>query len=339
MTTPMTDSVLLHFIQTTDPDEIADLFQAARDLRELHYGKDVYVRGLIEFTSYCRNDCYYCGLRCSNHSAERYRLSVEEILNCCHHGERLGFHTFVLQGGEDPYFTDTILTEIITEIRRQFPNHAITLSIGERSFDSYARFFAAGADRYLLRHETANETHYGQLHPNNMSLKARKKCLMDLKEIGYQVGAGLMVGSPFQTAEHLLEDLHFLQELQPHMVGIGPFIPHVQTPFSTFGNGDLDLTFRMIALTRLLLPNALLPATTAVGTLSPKGREAALLAGANVVMPNLSPLGVRKKYALYDNKICTGDETAECLKCLQGRIERTGYSMNMGRGDYIHLPF
>jgi biotin synthase len=329
----MTDRELLHFITTEDKEEIEGLFARARALREEHYGKAVYFRGLIEFTNYCKNDCYYCGIRCGNTKARRYRLSPEQILQCCVMGNMLGFKTFVLQGGEDPYYTDELMCDIIRAIRGKFPGHAITLSIGERERESYEAFFRAGANRYLMRHETANAEHYGRLHPAWQSLAVRKHCLYDLRDIGYQVGSGFMVGSPFQTPENLLEDLLFLKELGPHMVGIGPFIPHADTPFAAYPAGSVELTLKMLALTRLLLPATLLPATTALGTIDPEGREKALMAGANVVMPNLSPLGVRKMYALYDNKICTGDEAAECLFCMHGRIQSRGFEPDMGRGD------
>ena len=328
-----TDAQILNLITTEDPAETEELFAAAREVREAHYGSDVYFRGLIEFTNYCKNDCYYCGIRRSNANVERYRLSLEDILDCCRMGDGLGYKTYVLQGGEDPWFTDERITEIVSAIRGEFPGHAITLSVGERSRKSYEAFFAAGANRYLLRHETANEAHYAALHPAAMSLRARKQCLWELKSIGYQVGAGFMVGTPFQKPENLLEDLRFLQELQPDMVGIGPFIPQKDTPFGECPGGSLEQTLRMVALTRLLLPAALVPATTALGTLNPLGREKGLLAGANVVMPNLSPKSVRKLYALYDNKICTGDEAAECRFCLEGRIRSSGFVPNMCRGD------
>ena len=328
-----TDTELLGLIRTEDPAEIEDLFARARRAREEHYGKSVYFRGLIEFTNYCKNDCYYCGIRHSNAKAERYRLSLDAILGCCRMGSELGYKTFVLQGGEDPWFTDDKMTEIVSAIRREFPGHAITLSIGEKSRQSYERFFRAGANRYLLRHETASEDHYAKLHPSSMSLAERKQCLWDLKAIGFQAGAGFMVGSPFQTAEHLLADLRFIGELQPQMVGIGPFIPQKDTPFGSERGGSLELSLKMVALARLILPKALIPATTALGTISPNGREQALNAGANVVMPNLSPTTVRKLYALYDNKICTGDEAAECRFCLEGRIRGAGFTPEMVRGD------
>jgi biotin synthase len=330
----MTDAELLHYITTDDPDETGALFARARAVRETHYGKDVYFRGLIEFTNYCKNNCYYCGIRRGNAGVQRYRLSAEQILDCCRTGDRLGFRTFVLQGGEDPYFTDERMTEIIRAIRSEFPGHAITLSIGERSRDSYEAFYRAGANRYLLRHETANEAHYRAMHPAEMKLSERKKCLFTLREIGFQTGAGFMVGTPLQTPECLLEDLRFLEELRPQMAGIGPFIPAAGTPFAGCPAGGEDLTLRMVALTRILLPRILLPATTALGTLAGDGREKAMLAGANVVMPNLSPLDVRKLYSLYDNKICTGDEAAECLRCMSLRIRATGFTPCMARGDY-----
>jgi biotin synthase len=330
---PRSDDELLHYITTEDADETEALFAAARALREKHYGKDVYFRALIEFTNYCKNDCLYCGIRRGNAKVGRYRLSPEEILRCAEAGERLGYHTFVLQGGEDPYFTDALVAELVAALHKRYPDCAITLSIGERSEAAYAAFFEAGAARYLLRHETASAAHYARLHPSEMSLENRKRCLFNLKKIGYQVGAGFMVGTPFQTPENLLEDLRFLEELRPDMVGIGPFIPASDTPFGGYPRGSLSQTLRMVALSRLLLPDALIPATTALGTIHPSGREMALLAGANVVMPNLSPRPVRKLYALYDNKICTGDEAAECLSCMSARITRSGFIANMGRGD------
>jgi biotin synthase len=328
------DEELLRFICCEDEGEMAELFALARGVREDHYGKDVYFRGLVEFTNYCKNDCLYCGLRRSNKTIERYRLTHEEILDCCRTGNMLGFKTFVLQGGEDPFYTDDMLESIIRDIRAEFPDHAITLSIGERSRESYQRLFNAGANRYLLRHESANDEHYKSMHPPSMSLANRKACLFTLKEIGYQTGAGFMTGSPGQTPECLLQDLRFLQELQPEMVGIGPFIPQSDTPFAHAPQGSLNLTLRMVALTRLLLPNALIPATTALGTINPQGRELGLMSGANVVMPNLSPREKRKLYALYDNKICTGDEASECIRCMRLRITSFGFIPNMGRGDF-----
>ena len=310
------------------------LSQRAVAVRQAVYGQDVFIRGLIEFTNYCKNDCYYCGIRRSNSHADRYRLTEAEILDCCREGHRLGFRTFVLQGGEDAYFTDERLCHIISSIREQYPDCALTLSIGEKSAESYKKYFAAGADRYLLRHETANEAHYRQLHPEEMSLKVRKACLYALKEIGYQVGAGFMVGSPGQTLDTLYDDLQFLRELQPHMVGIGPFIPQHETPFAREAGGTVAMTVTLLSIIRLLLPHVLLPATTALGTIDPIGREKGLKAGANVVMPNLSPKSVRRKYALYDAKICTGEEAAECINCLKNRVKSTGYAVVCDRGDY-----
>jgi biotin synthase len=310
------------------------LFERARQVREEIYGTDVYLRGLIEFTNYCKNDCYYCGLRRGNRQAQRYRLSRAQILDCCRTGYRLGFRTFVLQGGEDPACTNEWIAALVREIKREYPDCAVTLSLGEHSRAAYELWFAAGADRYLLRHETANEAHYRQLHPQGMSFANRMQCLRDLKEIGFQVGCGFMVGAPFQTLEHILADLRFLQEFQPHMVGIGPFIPHGGTPFHAFPAGSLQLTLRLLAVIRLLLPQVLLPATTALGTIDAKGRELGILAGANVVMPNLSPVDVRPKYLLYDGKICTGEAAAECRACMARRMERIGYQVVVARGDY-----
>lgn len=303
------------------------LARAADIRRRENYGDKVYIRGLIEFTNYCRNNCYYCGIRRDNKKAERYRLTKEEILLCCNEGYRLGFRTFVMQGGEDPYYTDEMICDIVTEIKRRYPDCAVTLSIGEKPRESYQAFFDAGADRYLLRHETADSIHYGRLHPEKMSLENRKRCLYDLKDIGYQVGSGFMVGSPYQTTENLISDLRFLQKLKPDMIGIGPYITHADTPFAGFRNGDVMLTLRLVSILRLMFPYALIPSTTALGTIHPQGRELGLKAGANVVMPNLSPVSVRKLYSLYENKICTGEEAAQCRGCLERRVESAGYKI------------
>ena len=319
------------------PELAGYLFELARKERHLHYGHDVYVRGLIEFTNYCRNDCLYCGIRKSNPHVSRYRLSEEHILDCCRIGYDLGFRTFVLQGGEDGYYTRERMVHVIESIRSRHPDCAITLSIGEKSREDYQAFYEAGANRYLLRHETFNANHYSRLHPPSLSATARQKCLWDLKDIGYQTGTGFMVGSPYQTPQDLAEDMLFIRELNPQMVGIGPFIPHHDTPFSNEAAGTLELTLFMLGLLRLMLPKVLLPSTTALGTIDPKGRELGILAGANVVMPNLSPTGVRKDYALYDNKICTGDEAAECRQCLERRMESIGYRVVTARGDSLNL--
>ncbi len=315
--------------------ELSDyLFAKAREVQGANYGNDVYIRGLIEFTNYCKNDCYYCGIRKSNGFANRYRLSKEQILECASTGYELGFRTFVLQGGEDPYYSDERMVNIVKAIREGYPDCAITLSIGEKSKESYQAFFDAGANRYLLRHESANDDHYATLHPAQMTLANRKQCLLDLKKIGYQVGCGFMVGSPNQTIDNLVEDLIFIRELEPHMVGIGPFIPHHDTPFAKETPGTLEQTLFLLGIIRLMLPDVLLPATTALGTINPKGRELGILAGANVVMPNLSPGSVRKDYMLYDNKICTGDEAAECRSCMEMRLKRIGYQVAVSRGDH-----
>ena len=312
--------------------------QYARDLgnkvRQQIYGNDIYVRGLVEFTNYCKNDCYYCGIRRSNKNAQRYRLTEEDILLCCQQGYELGFRTFVLQGGEDGYYTDERLLSIIHKIKAEYPDCALTLSIGEKSEESYRDYREAGVDRYLLRHETADEEHYGKLHPSSMSCEHRKNCLRTLKKLGFQTGAGFMVGAPYQRVENLADDFLFLKELNPEMVGIGPFIPHQDTPFHGEKSGTLEDTLFYLALLRLMLPHVLLPATTALGTIHPKGREMGVLSGANVVMPNLSPVSVRKTYMLYDGKICTGDEAAECRHCLSRRMEQIGCQIVSDRGDY-----
>ena len=313
--------------------ELEHLFAAARAVRERAFGKAVYLRGLIEFSSHCKNDCYYCGLRCGNQSAKRFRLRHEEILDCCRLGHSLGIRTFVLQSGEDPYFDDAHMVPIVRAIRQEFPDCAITLSLGERSRESYQALYDAGANRYLLRHETANPEHYAKLHPTNMQFKNRLHCLQSLREIGFQVGCGFMIGSPGQTIECLLDDLAFLADFRPEMVGIGPFLPHSATPFAHAPPGTMEQTLLLLAITRLLLPNALLPATTALGSANPQGREKALLAGANVIMPSLSPAGARKQYALYDGKAGTDADLADVLHSVKECVERAGYEIAVGRGD------
>lgn len=329
----LSDSELKALIETDDANAAELLKKYADETRQKYYGKKVFLRGLIEVSSYCRNDCLYCGIRRSNKDAQRYRLSREDIMACCKNGYELGFRTFVMQGGEDGHFTDDILCGIVSEIREKYPDCAITLSLGERSYESYKRLKEAGADRYLLRHEAASPELYRKLHPAEMSLENRKECLFALKELGYQVGAGFMVGAPFQTTDDLIYDLRFLQSLQPQMIGIGPFVPHHNTEFAHMEGGTLGLTLRLLGIIRLMFPNILLPATTALGTIDPNGRELGLMTGCNVVMPNLSPVMVRKKYDLYDNKICTGEEAAECRGCLERRITSAGYEIVSERGD------
>lgn len=316
-------------------EEVRDTLRgAAVAVRKAVYGNRVFTRGLIEISSYCKNDCLYCGIRRSNANAERYRLTPEEIAECADNGYELGFHTFVMQGGEDAYFTDARLVPLITELKRRHPDCAVTLSLGERSFESYKALREAGADRYLLRHETADEEHYKKLHPGEMSFQNRMRCLKNLKALGYQVGCGFMVGSPFQTPETLAKDLKFIEEFKPEMCGIGPFVPHHETPFAKHTAGTLELTCFLLSVIRLIHPPVLLPATTALGTIDPIGRERGILCGANVVMPNLSPVSVRKKYELYDNKICTGEEAAECRGCLERRMAHIGYEIVSDRGDF-----
>lgn len=310
------------------------LVEKAHETRMKTYGNTVYMRGLIEFTNICKKNCSYCGIRRENKYADRYRLTLEDILECVEIGDRLGYKTYVLQGGEDDYFTDERMIEIIRAIKDKFPNNAITLSLGERSYESYKKMYEAGADRYLLRHETATKELYESLHPG-ASFEERRECLRNLKEIGYQVGAGFMVGLPNQKNSDLVNDLLFVKEFEPHMCGIGPFIPHKDTPLKNEKGGSLEMTTTMLALIRLLLPNVLLPSTTALGSIDPVGREKGLKAGGNVVMPNLSPTSVREKYSLYDGKICTGDEAAECRKCIEGRINKAGFRVEITRGDNV----
>ena len=332
----LSKSEYLELLQYWENEEVVKRLRTeAVRLRKQYYGDKVFTRGLIEFTNYCKNNCYYCGIRNGNCHVDRYRLTEDEILECCQTGYELGYHTFVLQGGEDPYYHDERMEHIIRAVKNQFPDCALTLSLGEKSYESYRRFREAGADRYLLRHETADETLYRSLHPSSMSLKARKQCLFDLKELGYQVGAGFMVGVPGQTLEHLAEDLVFLQELQPQMIGIGPFVPHHDTIYAEEKAGSVELTLFLLSVIRIMFPKVLLPATTALGTMDPRGREKGLAAGANVVMPNLSPVKNRKLYELYDNKICTGEEAAECRGCLGRRVASAGYRLVEDRGDAL----
>ncbi|MDI0264929.1 [FeFe] hydrogenase H-cluster radical SAM maturase HydE [Clostridioides difficile] len=333
---------LLYLIENIDNEEYNFeqnlrnyLYKQASDMRNKHYGNRIYLRGLIELTNYCKNNCYYCGIQSSNKNIIRYRLSLDEILECCDIGYKIGYRTFVLQGGEDTYFNDDKICEIVSNIKNKYEDCAITLSLGEKSYDSYKKYFLSGADRYLLRHETATDSHYKKLHPPNIELKTRKECLKNLKEIGYQVGAGFMVESPFQTNEDLVRDLLYLKELNPHMVGIGPFIPHHDTIFKDYKHGDLEKTLLILSITRLLLPKVLLPATTALASINPSGRNAGLLAGCNVIMPNLSPQEFRKQYSLYDNKAFTGQEACEYHQSLEENIKSLGLKVDYSRGDNI----
>lgn len=335
MTGDLSDNELKALIETDDEAAAKLLRERADEVRRKSYGKKVFLRGLIEVSSYCKNDCLYCGIRRSNKDADRYRLSREQIMSCAESGYELGFRTFVMQSGEDSAFTDDFMCGVISELREKYPDCAITLSLGERSFESYKSMKDAGADRYLLRHEAADGELYKKLHPAEMSLENRKNCLFQLRGLGYQVGAGFMVGAPYQTTDSLIADLRFLQELKPQMIGIGPFVPHHCTPFADENGGTLGLTLRLLGILRLMFPKVLLPATTALGTIAPNGRELGLQTGCNVVMPNLSPVNVRKKYDLYDNKICTGEEAAECRMCLQRRIEAAGYEVAVERGDCV----
>ena len=328
----LTSEEFLSLLENLDEDSKNYLIEKSVHTRKDHYGDRVYMRGLVEISSYCKQNCVYCGIRFGNEKAERYRLTDDQIMSACDEGYRLGYRTYVLQGGEDDYFTDEKVIEIVQMIKGKYPDTRVTLSLGEKSRESFQKFYDAGADRYLLRHETASKDLYKKIHPD-MSYDNRIECLKILKEIGFQVGAGFMVGIPGQTLEDLVMDLKFLKELQPHMVGIGPFIPHKDTPFKNFEAGTLDLTETLLAMIRLILPDVLLPATTSLGSLHPTGRERGLKAGANVVMPNLSPTEVREKYALYDGKICTGDEAAHCRRCIEGRINSAGYQVDMSVGD------
>ncbi len=322
------------FLVENYSEETADFAsQLAVKKRKEIYGNSVFIRGLIEISNICKNDCYYCGIRCSNRKADRYRLTKEDILSCCDSGYGLGFRTFVMQGGEDPYFTDEVMCDIVTSIKDKYPDCAVTLSLGERKRDSYQKLFESGADRYLLRHETADSCHYNKLHPENLSLANRMDCLKNLREIGFQTGCGFMVGSPYQTSEHIAKDLEFIENFKPDMCGIGPFIPHKDTPFKDFKAGSASLTCYLLSLVRLIHPPVLLPATTALGSLGQNGREKGILSGANVVMPNLSPESTRAKYELYNNKLSTGAESANGLEALRKNLKDIGYEIVTNRGD------
>ncbi len=329
----LSEAEYCELIRDRDEEAAVLLADLAVKKRKEVFKDAVYTRGLIEISNICRNDCLYCGIRRDNRNIKRYRLTEAEIISCADEGYRLGFRTFVLQGGEDPYYTDDVLCKIVSKIKCSHPDCAVTLSMGERSKESYQKLYDAGAERYLLRHETADKEHYSKLHPGEMSFENRMRCLCDLRETGYQVGCGFMVGSPFQTDETLAEDLKFIEQFRPEMCGIGPFIPHHDTPFGKEKAGTVELTLFLLSVIRLIIPEVLLPATTALGTIDPFGREKGILAGANVVMPNLSPEAVRKKYELYDNKICTGEESAQCRDCLEARMRSVGYRLVVDRGD------
>jgi len=332
---PLTEVEFAALLRSRTPELETILREKADRVRRAHYGNAVFARGLIEFTNFCKNNCYYCGIRAANPHVCRFRLTPEEILSCCQEGYALGFRTFVLQGGEDPAWTPEKIEQLVRRVKEQFPDCAVTLSVGEQPREVYAAWKAAGADRYLLRHETADFDHYRSLHPEAMSPENRQRCLWDLKELGYQVGCGIMVGSPGQTPEHLAKDLVFMQKLQPHMVGIGPFIPQKDTPFGREPAGTAEDTVFLLSIIRLLLPQVLLPATTALATLHPHGRELGVLAGANVCMPNLSPAHARENYTLYDNKLHAGTESAQALALLKEQMAAIGFAVVCSRGDHI----
>lgn len=330
----LTYDEFLFLLNNRDDSLEEKLKQLAVQKRKQRFGNDVFIRGLIEFSNYCKNNCYYCGIRCGNKNADRYRLTKEQILQCCEQGYQIGYRTFVLQGGEDAFFTPDKIADIVYAIKQKYPDCAVTLSVGEHSKEVYQQWFDAGADRYLLRHETAADEHYQKLHPDNMSLQNRLECLQNLKDIGYQVGCGIMVGSPFQTNECIAKDLVFMQDFKPHMVGIGPFIPHKDTPFANHSAGSIKLTLFLLSLIRIILPDVLLPSTTALGSIDPQGRELGILSGANVCMPNLSPQSVREKYTLYNNKLSSGAESAQQFEQLNQRLNKIGYKTVVSRGDF-----
>jgi len=330
----LTKSEWISLLTGFTDDDRAYAAETAREISRKKFGNRVYIRGIVEFSNYCKNDCLYCGIRRSNANAQRYRLTDDEILACCEEGYAIGYRTFVLQSGEDFTYTAERIAGLVQRIKARFPDCAVTLSLGEREYDELKQMKEAGADRYLLRHETANQAHYEKLHPAAMSFAHRMQCLADLKSLGYQTGAGMMIGAPYQTTAHLAEDMLFLRDFEPHMIGMGPFLPHKDTPFAHEPKGSYEMTLFLLSLCRIMLPNVLLPATTALGTIHPLGREQGILAGANVIMPNLSPTAVRKKYMLYDNKICTEDRSEDCRFCLHQRMKSIGYEITVARGDY-----
>ena len=322
-----------YLLTTSDPEAVDRLMDEACRVRDEVYGRRVFMRGLIEISNHCKNNCLYCGIR-RDAKCRRYRLSKEQIFECCRTGYGLGFRTFVMQGGEDAWFTDEVMCDIVETVKRQYPDCAVTLSLGERGRESFRRLRDAGADRYLLRHETADADHYRHLHPVEMTLEHRMQCLQDLRDLGYQVGAGFMVGSPGQTVETLKKDLAFIEAFKPEMVGIGPFIPAAGTPFESERAGSVEVTLRLLAMIRVMHPHVLLPATSALGTMHPQGRERAIAAGANVVMPNLSPLDTRALYSIYNNKLSTGSEAAESAADIRLRMAAIGMEVPIDRGDF-----
>ena len=326
-------------ISSRTPEAAEYLRKKAEKVRRAVYGNKVFIRGLIEISNVCKNNCYYCGIRAENKSCLRYSLNYEEIMLCCISGYDAGFRTFVLQGGENESYSDEFLCSLISDIKEKCPDCAVTLSLGERSPESYIKLFYAGADRYLLRHEAADKELYEKLHPENMSYENRMECLKELKRIGYQTGCGFMVGAPYQTAKQLAKDLQFVAGFMPQMCGIGPFIPHKDTAFANEAAGSAELTCYLLSIIRLANPQILLPATTALSTVANDGTERGILAGANVVMPNLSPLAVRGKYDIYNNKRFTQTDAKEQRSSLEERMKAIGYEVVTDRGDYKKRPY
>ena len=320
---------------TCDDVKVNDYLQSqARQVANDVFGKGIFVRGLIELTNVCRNDCYYCGIRKSNTAVERYMLTAEQVMQCCEQGHKLGFRTFVLQGGELPRDKWQWIAGLVAEIKTSWNDCAVTLSLGEWPKDVYKEFHKAGADRYLLRHESHNATHYSMLHPAEMSLTNRLQCLNWLKELGFQVGTGIMAGSPWQTLDNIVEDIEFIENFQPEMIGLGPFVPQHETPLGNHATGSAELTCKLYSIFRLMFPNALIPSTTALNSIDPHGRIKGIMAGANVVMPNLSPTNVRELYALYDGKSSVNAEAAEGIAQLEAQLKTIGYHINWSRGDF-----
>lgn len=309
------------------------LFSLADKIRHDNVGDGVHLRGLIEFSNICKRSCKYCGLRAADKFIDRYRISSDEIVSYAEHAVKTGYKTIVLQSGEDEYFTTDRICEIISRIKKL--GAALTLSIGERSFEDYKAFKESGADRYLIRIETTDRNLYKKMHPH-MDFDNRLRCLKDLKTLGYEVGTGCLVGLPEQSIDSLADDILFFKEIDADMVGIGPFIPHPHTPLKDASNGSFILALKVMALTRILLPDINIPATTAMETLNPNGRIIALKSGANVVMPNVTTTEYRAKYEIYPNKICINENPDKCRECISAKIKSIGRTVSTSYGFRNH---
>jgi biotin synthase len=331
----MTNFNKTDIIKWLKADDAAELFAMADDIRKRYFKDEVHIRGIIEFSNYCMKNCFYCGLRRDNKTIERYRISEDEIIDTALKAGELGYKTILLQSGEDGGYTIEGLCAIIKRIRSNL-DCAITLSLGEKSFDEYRSLRDAGADRYLLRFETSDRGLFNKLKPDS-SYENRLDCIKNLKKLGFQVGSGFMVGLPGQTYEILADDILLLRELDLDMIGIGPFLSHHNTPLGNSASGTLDLTLRALAIIRILMPDVHIPATTAMGTVEKGGREKALQCGANVIMPNVTPIKYRKYYEIYPNKICIDDAPSDCRACIEGMLKSLGRAAATNKGDSIKV--